>query len=42
MKVAYPVVATGFEVVIGSLEVDIPEAKCWQHFTETGTLIELK
>ena len=28
----------GFEVDIGSGEVDITEAKCQQHFAETGNL----
>ena len=37
--------STGFEVEVGSLKVDASdgaEAKCRQHFAETGNLSELK
>ena len=37
----YSVFSIGFEVHVGSWEVDVPKAKCKQHFAETGNLTEL-
>ena len=38
VRIHLAVFSTGFEVDIGSWEVDVAEAKCQQHFTETGIL----
>jgi len=32
----------GFEEDVGSWELDVTEANCQQHFSETGTSTELK
>ena len=35
------VFSVGFEVDVGSWEVDVTEAKCQQHFAEVGNLKEV-
>ena len=42
VRIHLAVFSIGFEVDIGSWEVDVAKAKCQQHFAETGTLTELK
>ena len=37
-----PVFSIGLEVDVQSWDVDVPEAKCQQHFAKTWTLPELK
>ena len=41
MKFHRPVFSVGFEVDVGSWEVDVTEAKCQQHFAEAGNLREV-
>ena len=36
------VFSIGFEVDVGSWEIDVIEANCQQYFSETGTSTELK
>ena len=40
VRIHLTVFSIGFEVDIGSWEVDVAEAKCQQHFAETETLTE--
>ena len=40
VRIYLGVFSVGFEVDIGSWEVDVAEAKCQRHFAETGTLTE--
>ena len=40
VRIHLAVFSIGFEVNIGSWEVDVAEAKCQQNFAETETLTE--
>ena len=42
VRIHLAVFSIGLEVDIGYWEVDVTEAKCQQHFAETGTLRQLK